>query len=148
MVLERPPTHVIEEAGIDALTSADGAPPSLFSIVTAQGVSAVGSTFLDERPDAQALAPVLLERGARFIPELAGRTPRGIRACARPRSRDGRPLLGPLPDVDGLQIASGHGAWGVTLGPASARLIADLLLGRDVEIPPALAAARFGPRSP
>src|SRR6202012_4983681 len=52
--LERPPPHVIEEAGIDALTSADGGPASLFSIVTAQGVSSVGSTFLEERPDAVA----------------------------------------------------------------------------------------------
>ena len=144
--LEHPPTHVIEEAGIDALTSADGAPPSLFSIVTAQGLSAVGSTFLDERPDAQALVPLLIERGAQFVPALGRTTPRGVRACARPRSRDGRPLLGPLGDVEGLQIASGHGAWGVTLGPASARVVADALLGRDPEIAPELHAGRFGPR--
>ncbi len=148
LALERPPVHVIEEAGIDALTGADGAPPSLFSIVTARGVSAVGSTFLDERPDAHALAPALIERGARFVPALQGLTPRGVRACARPRSRDGRPLLGRLPDVEGLAVASGHGAWGVTLGPASARIVADVLLARDVSIAPELDAARFGPTRP
>jgi glycine/D-amino acid oxidase-like deaminating enzyme len=40
-------------------------------------------------------------------------------------------------------IAGGHGAWGITLGPASARLVADGLLGRTAEIPPALSAGRF-----
>ena len=27
--------------------------------------------------------------------------------------------LGPLPEIEGLAMASGHGAWGITLGPAS-----------------------------
>jgi glycine/D-amino acid oxidase-like deaminating enzyme len=103
----------------------------------------VGSTFTKERPDAEALAPVLLENGARFLPGLRGATPRGLRACARPSSADGRPLLGPVPGVDGLAIASGHGAWGITLGPASARLVADQLLGRPAEIPPAFSPGRF-----
>jgi glycine/D-amino acid oxidase-like deaminating enzyme len=112
-------------------------------MVTARGVSAVGSTFEPERPDAEALAPRLLARGARFVPALAHATQRGLRACARPVSADGRPLLGPLRGVDGAVVASGHGAWGITLGPASARLVADGLLGRAVEVPPALAAGRF-----
>jgi glycine/D-amino acid oxidase-like deaminating enzyme len=50
-------------------------------------------------------------------------------------------MLGML--KDNLAVASGHGAWGVTLGPASARLVADQLLGRPVEIPPALRVTRF-----
>ena len=61
-----------------------------------------------------------------------------MRACARPSSEDGRPLLGLLPEVEGLAIASGHGAWGITLGPASSRRVADQLLGRRVDIPPAV----------
>jgi glycine/D-amino acid oxidase-like deaminating enzyme len=137
-----PPTHVIEEAGVDELTGSE-VPGSLFSMVTAAGVSAVGSTFLPERPDAAALGPRLLERGARFVPALRDARARGLRACARPISADGRPLLGPLPGVEHAVIASGHGAWGITLGPASARRVADGLLGRPAEIPPALAAGRF-----
>jgi len=39
-------------------------------------------------------------------------------------------------------VASGHGAWGITLGPASARLVADQILGRPAEIPPALDVKR------
>jgi glycine/D-amino acid oxidase-like deaminating enzyme len=118
-------------------------PGSLFSMVTARGVSAVGSTFLPDRPDPQALAPRLLERGARFVPGIRDARSRGLRACARPVSADGRPLLGPLPGVEDAVIASGHGAWGITLGPASARLVADGLLGRRPAIPRALAADRF-----
>ncbi len=141
VALDAPPTHVIEQAGVDELTGAD-VPESLFSMVTAAGVSAVGSTFLPERPDAESLAPRLLERGARFVPALQQAARRGLRACARPVSADGRPLLGPLPGVEGAVIASGHGAWGITLGPASARLVADGLLGRAAQIPPALSAGR------
>jgi glycine/D-amino acid oxidase-like deaminating enzyme len=43
-----------------------------------------------------------------------------------------------------LAVATGHGAWGITLGPASARLVADQLLGRPVEIPPELNVTRTG----
>jgi glycine/D-amino acid oxidase-like deaminating enzyme len=142
LALPEPPRYVLEEAGIEALTSAAGVPEALFSAVTARGVSAVGSTFSDARPDLAALAPGLLAHAARFLPAVAGAQVTGMRACARPRSADGRPLLGPLGGIEGLAIASGHGAWGVTLGPASARLVADHLLGRAVEIPPALSAGR------
>jgi D-hydroxyproline dehydrogenase subunit beta len=142
MELAAPPTHVIEEAGVEELTGSD-VPGSLFSIVTARGISAVGSTFLPHRPDAEALAPGLIERGARFVPGIATARRRGLRACARPVSADGRPLLGPLPGLQGVVVASGHGAWGVTLGPASARLVADGLLGRPADIPPQLAAGRW-----
>ena len=35
------------------------------------------------------------------------------------------------------------GPWGVSLGPGSARLVADAVLGRGAAIAPELAAARF-----
>jgi len=136
------PRHVLEETGIKALTQAAGAPSVLFSAVTARGISAVGSTFTLEKPDPEAHAPGVLENATRFLPGLKGVKPRGVRACARPSSADGWPFLGPLPGLEGVSVASGHGAWGITLGPASARLVADQLLGRPAEIPPALAAGR------
>jgi len=139
--LADPPRHTIEEAGIDELS--EGASGTLFSIVTAGGASSVGSTFLAERPDMHEWAPRVLERGRTFLPMLAGVRPRGARACARPLSFDHRPLLGPHPEIEGLAVASGHGAWGVTLGPASARVVADGILGRRAEIPRELSTARF-----
>jgi glycine/D-amino acid oxidase-like deaminating enzyme len=141
--LPAPPRHVLEQAGIDALTSPGGGPGSLFSIVTASGVSAVGSTFLPDEPDPDELAPLLLRRGARFLPALAEVTEFSARACPRPASADGRPLLGPHPEVEGLHLATGHGAWGISLGPGSAELVAGAILGDGPAIPPELAAGRL-----
>jgi D-hydroxyproline dehydrogenase subunit beta len=143
--LATPPRHPIEEPGVEALTAPGGAPPSLFSIVTADGVSAVGSTFTPDEPDAAAVAPGLLARGARYVPALEDARIEHVRACARPLSADGRPLLGPVPGLDGVHLLTGHGAWGITLGPASARLVADVVLGRGDRIAPELAAARYPP---
>ena len=137
-----PPRHSIEETGIESLKTSGGATGPLFSIVTRGGVSALGSTFLPEQPDPAELAPALLERGTRFIPQLAGTHAASVRACARPASPDGRPLLGPLA-TQGLFLATGHGPWGVSLGPGSARLVADAVLGKPAKIPPELAATRF-----
>jgi D-amino-acid dehydrogenase len=142
--LRRPPRHAIEQAGVEALTEPGGAPESLFSIVTTGEFSAVGSTFTSEEPDAAAVAPRLLERGARYIPELASAAIEHVRACARPLAADGRPLLGAVPGIEGLYLVTGHGAWGVTLGPGSARLVAQAVMGAGDGIPPELAAARFG----
>jgi D-amino-acid dehydrogenase len=142
--LRRPPRHALEQAGVEALTEPGGAPPSLFSIVTTGGVSAVGSTFTDDEPDAAAVAPHLLARGARYVPELAGAEIEHVRACARPLARDGRPLLGPAAGVEDLHLVTGHGAWGVTLGPGSAKLVVDQMTGSGGGIPPELQAARFG----
>jgi glycine/D-amino acid oxidase-like deaminating enzyme len=141
--LPEAPVHVLEEAGIDALSSGEELSSVLFSAVTARGISAIGSSFTLQEPDADALAVEIVRNATRFLPALEGGEPRGMRVCARPITEDGRPLLGPLPEVEGLAIASGHGAWGITLGPASSRRVADQLLGRRVDIPPALAAGRI-----
>jgi glycine/D-amino acid oxidase-like deaminating enzyme len=47
--------------------------------------------------------------------------------------------------ADRTHLVTGHGAWGVTLGPASARAVARAVLGEVDAIPTELAAARFGP---
>jgi len=138
------PRHVVEEAGVEGIMTAGGDAAALFSLVTAaDGLSVLGSTFSRERPDPDRLAPVLLERGRRFVPGLAGARVEATRACARPQARDGRPLLGPLPGVEGLFVAAGHGPWGISLGPASARLVADAMLS-GAPVPAHLAASRFG----
>jgi glycine/D-amino acid oxidase-like deaminating enzyme len=138
------PRHTVEQAGVESLTEPGGGPASLFSVVTANGVSAVGSTFTPVEPDAAVIAPQLVARGARYLPALRGAAIESVRACARPLSADGRPLLGPVPGVEGLHLVTGHGAWGISLGPGSARLVADGVMGGSVTIPPELAAARFG----
>ena len=140
--LERTPRHVLEEAGIPELAEALGAGeevPQLFSLVSSDGRHGLGSTFTAEEPDADAAAQALVERGTRFLPGI--RAIRTTRACARPVSSDGRPLIGRV--AENLYVCAGHGPWGISTGPASARLVADLIMGRTDEIPPELDAARF-----
>ena len=48
-------------------------------------------------------------------------------AGLRPATPDGLPLLGPLDDLPGLLLATGHGMLGVTLAPATGEAIADML---------------------
>lgn len=150
------PRHVVEEARVESVNqpvekAGDGraAPvdqtPSLFTIASAtHGTATIGSTFLPFEPDHRAMAPALVARGRRFLPSLAGARITASRACARPQSVDGRPLLGALPGVDGLFIAAGHGPWGISTGPASARLVVDAMLAGS-PIPDALRADRVEP---
>jgi glycine/D-amino acid oxidase-like deaminating enzyme len=153
-LLANPPRHVMEEAEMDeALGTGD---PSKardsaataherpeFSLITAAGTSAVGSTFLETEPDPAAWTERLLAHGTTFVPGIMDAPIREVRACARPMSRDGRPVVGAIPWIEGLFVASGHGPWGISTGPASARQIADLVLGRAAGIDNAFAPARF-----
>jgi glycine/D-amino acid oxidase-like deaminating enzyme len=141
LALERPPRHVLEESGVEAV--AGGEAGEIFSLVTAGDSTSLGSTFLADEPDPFARAPALRERGARFVPAIEGARIVSSRVCARPQSLDGRPLIGPLPGFDGLHVAAGHGPWGISVGPATAALAAAAILGRG-QIPPELAANRFG----
>ena len=49
-------------------------------------------------------------------------------AGLRPATPDGLPLIGALAGADGLYLATGHGMLGVTLAPATADLLAPLVL--------------------
>lgn len=144
--LGAPPRHVLEEAAsaipIDEEGAAEG--DLSFSLITAEGASSLGSAFLDAEPDAPALIGSLVARGARFVPGIAGAPIGPVRACARPLTADGRPLIGRVPGVDGLWLAAGHGPWGISTGPASARLAADLVTGAVAMPPASLDPGRFG----
>jgi glycine/D-amino acid oxidase-like deaminating enzyme len=137
-----PPRHVLEEGVVHTINFPDGHAGSLFSLVAAGGLATIGSTFLAEEPDPDALAPMLLERGAAFVPALARAEPRAARVCARPQSVDGRPFIGPVPGVAGAFTCAGHGPWGMSIGPASAAMVVDLMLGREDRTPAALRADR------
>jgi glycine/D-amino acid oxidase-like deaminating enzyme len=146
------PRHVVEEDEVDAVnrplvaeqraSAATQAPPSLFSVASAAGISTLGSTFLpSEPPDPAAIARLLVERGARYLPAMATAAVREIRVCARPQSVDGRPFIGAVAGVEGLFVCAGHGPWGISTGPASAKLAVDALLD-GAPVPKELAADR------
>jgi glycine/D-amino acid oxidase-like deaminating enzyme len=139
-----PPRHVLEETGVEDLSAPGPGPAgSIFSLVAADGAVSVGSTFLAEEPDPVTWAGRLRRAGEPFVPALERARVEAARACARPQSLDGRPLVGPAGGIEGLWIAAGHGPWGISTGPATARLAADALLGRT-EVPPELRADRSG----
>jgi glycine/D-amino acid oxidase-like deaminating enzyme len=148
------PRYVMEEAEIDAAigTAQDGAPLAFdpdeaiedFSLVPLGAVASVGSTFLAREPDPDAWIEPLLLRASTFVPSVADAPIRGTRSCARPQSLDGRPLVGAVPGTRDLFVCAGHGSWGISTGPASARLVTDLMLGRGTAVPAELDAGRFG----
>ncbi|NOY63638.1 MAG: glycine oxidase ThiO [Gammaproteobacteria bacterium] len=57
-------------------------------------------------------------------------------AGLRPGSHDGVPTIARHPDIAGLYVNAGHFRNGVVLGPASARLLSDLALGRTPIVDP------------
>jgi glycine/D-amino acid oxidase-like deaminating enzyme len=115
-----------------------------FSLVPLPGASAVGSTFLEREPDPAAWIELILLGATRFVPAVADAPIRGTRACARPQSVDGLPLIGAVPGRRDLYVCAGHGPWGISTGPGSARLVVDLMLGRQPAITAQLDPARFG----
>ena len=63
---------------------------------------------------------------------------------ARPCFPDSRPVIGRVPRQHGLWLAGGHSHWGLTLGPATGRLIAEMMTGATPFCDPQpYSAARF-----
>lgn len=84
----------------------------------------------------------MLRRAVEYVPGL--KHLKAIRTWVgfRPATADHLPLVGRW--VDRLYVAAGHEGLGITTAPGTARLVADLLVGR----PPALDPAPFDPRRP
>jgi len=63
----------------------------------------------------------------------------------RPCLPDGMPMVGEVPWVTGLFVATGHAMMGMTLGPVSGRILCDRMVGRAPCVDDSmLAVARFG----
>ncbi len=75
-------------------------------------------------------------------------TPQQVWHGFRPCSPDGLPYLGTVQMYGNLHIAAGHGMMGVSLAPASGKIIADLVQGRtpDLEDMSAFRPERFASR--
>lgn len=52
----------------------------------------------------------------------------GRSACYRPLTVDGIPLIGPVPGVPGAFLATAHASWGLLQGPATGRMVAEMIL--------------------
>jgi len=69
-----------------------------------------------------------------LLPEAAEYDKGTYRACNRPMTPDGPPILGAA-GQENLYINSGHGHMGFTMACGSSRIVADLIDGRKTEIP-------------
>ena len=71
----------------------------------------------------------LLNLAKNAIPKAKWSTANEFWSGGRPLSGDGKPLIGKTAHPR-VHVNSGHGMWGVTLAPVSAKLISDLILNK------------------
>ena len=115
-----------------------------------------GGVRVSGTPELGATGLALSRRRLAAIAAAAQRAMPGWEMPERPRdwagmrslSPDGLPLIGPVPGLDGLHLATAHATLGITLAPATGELLSKLLL--DGERDPLLSAfdpARFARRA-
>ncbi len=120
-----------------------------YAIPRRDGHVLIGSTRehvgFDKVPTEEALAS-LKASAVELLPALADAEVINHWAGLRPGSPGGLPFIGPVPGHDGLWLNCGHYRNGLVLAPASCRLLADLLLGREpfIDASPYAPAGRLG----
>ena len=98
------------------------------------------TTGVEFAPRDAAPSPVQFDR---IMPKARELFPLGERADdktwlgSRPCFPDSRPVIGPAPGLAGLWLATGHAHWGLTLGPATGRMIAEMIAGETPFCDPA-----------
>ena len=111
----------------------------LYLIPRRDGHVLVGSTVedagFDKSTDAATLQRLHAE-AAKMLPVLSTMQPIRHWAGLRPGSPGNIPVIGPHPDFDNVFINTGHYRYGVTMAPASAALLLDLMEGNTPELDP------------
>lgn len=75
----------------------------------------------------------MLDCSVRIMPAIAEAELRAHLAGVRPLSADRMPLIGPVPTVDGVFLATGHGTKGIHLAPVTAEIVAGMVLRSDMQ---------------
>lgn len=76
----------------------------------------------------------VLASALHLAPELARATLVETRIGFRPSSADRKPILGAAEEYPNVYLATGHGGYGVEVGPYSGALVADLVMGMEPSI--------------
>jgi glycine oxidase len=112
----------------------------LYLIPRRDGHVLVGSTLedvgFDKSTDA-ATRQRLHAEAIELLPALAAIQPVQHWAGLRPGSPDNIPVIDRHPDFDNVFVNAGHYRYGVTLAPASAELLVDLMEGKPPALDPA-----------
>lgn len=100
------------------------------------GTLALGD--FDPSVDPRRYAPIR-DQARAYGPEVPDADLAADRAWSgfRPASPDGLPIVGPVRGNERLVLATGHGMMGITLGPVTGRLVADLAAGASPVVDPA-----------
>jgi glycine oxidase len=126
----------LEPGALDTILFRDG----LYLIPRLDGHVLVGSTLedagFDKSTDA-ATCQRLHREAAELLPELAGLQPVQHWAGLRPGSPDNIPVIDHHPDFDNVFVNTGHYRYGVTMAPAAAELLVDLMQGNAPALDPA-----------
>ncbi len=120
--------HVVLHKDSYLVPRADGV---LLAGSTVEYVGFDKSTTVGARVDLHRMAVSLL-------PQLADVKVEQHWAGLRPGSSSGLPMIGAHPAVAGLYLNCGHFRTGLTLAPASARMLGDMMLGRASEFEPSV----------
>jgi glycine oxidase len=113
---------------------------SRYVIPRRDGRTLFGSTIEDagfDKQTTQEARDELFTIATQRFPVLADFPVEAHWAGLRPSSPAGIPYIGPHPTINGLFVNAGHFRNGIVLGPASARLAADLVLQREPILDPA-----------
>jgi glycine/D-amino acid oxidase-like deaminating enzyme len=90
---------------------------------------------VDEPVVDNSIISAMLRRAFEYMPNLcklsAIRSWTGFRAA----TPDKLPLIGPCPDMENIYVATGHEGLGITTSLGTAKLLADVILGRESAIP-------------
>lgn len=127
---------------LDTILYRDG----LYIIPRRDGHILVGSTLEDAGFDKRLDDPTcarLHADAAQLLPALADQQPVRRWAGLRPGSPDNVPVIDRHPDFDNVFVNTGHFRYGVTMAPASAELLVDLIEGKA----PALNATPYAWRA-
>lgn len=105
----------------------------LYIIPRDDGHILVGSTLEEvgfDKGVTEAARIDLTQRAAALLPFLEQTPMVGHWAGLRPGSPDNIPIMARHPAIENLYLSSGHYRYGVTMAPASAQFMANLILGR------------------
>jgi len=112
----------------------------LYLIPRRDGHVLVGSTLEDagfDKSTDDATRQRLHAEAAELLPALAAIQPVRHWAGLRPGSPDNIPVIDRHPDFDNVFVNTGHYRYGVTLAPAAAELLVDLMEGKAPVLDPA-----------
>lgn len=86
----------------------------------------------DGSVDTRRATPILRE-AARYVPHVTPDAPEqeDVWAGFRPCTPDGLPIIGRVPSLDNLVVATGHGMMGVSMSPVTGQLVAEMVEGDE-----------------